>query len=405
MAFFKRKTRHFSIALLGAVLFNPGNVALADGQQSSGLLVGSKNDPYWFQMNGAMRFDQCAFLGSPTSRGHEVKNGANFRLLKLSIVSGLGDQTSCAMNFTHNVSASTVDVDAANITYAYDSKTLFTVGQVNAAFSIENSANANWLPFLEKSMSTTAISPAGGLGFYINKWQDNYSLCASVVQPKQKGSPKRNDHWHMSSRLSYVPFRTETQLIQVGISSHLQDDSKNPIVFKALPDITGKHVTEVLGSGPVVAKNHKTLSLDLSGQVGSICGETEYKLVHVNRALCSPVQFEGFHIQASYILTGESRVFNPSNGTFAQVKNLKNKSAYEVAARYSMVSLNSKDVEGGRAYSFTTGLNYYVNNNIRLSGEYVYSIQRSSYARMEPVIANTNLRKLNIFALRLQGTF
>ena len=66
--------------------------------------------------------------------------------------------------------------------------------------------------------------------------------------------------------------------------------------------------------------------------------------------------------------------------------------AWEAALRYSYLDLNDDDIHGHRVSDLTAGLNWYLNPNVRISCNYVYSdVQDSGFA--------------NIFQIRLQITF
>jgi len=110
--------------------------------------------------------------------------------------------------------------------------------------------------------------------------------------------------------------------------------------------------------------------------------------------------FNGGYIQLSYILTGESRGYDKKIGTlsrdyFGGKGPFTNAwftwdedrhhlnwgwGAWELAARYSYVDLNDgtglQRVEGGIMHGFSAGLNWYLNNAVKLQFEYVWD-QRS----------------------------
>ena len=57
-----------------------------------------------------------------------------------------------------------------------------------------------------------------------------------------------------------------------------------------------------------------------------------------------------------------SRPFDPGRGGWG---------AWEIAARYSTIDLNDKDIFGGRQENVTLGLNWYANSNIRFMLDYI----------------------------------
>lgn len=78
----------------------------------------------------------------------------------------------------------------------------------------------------------------------------------------------------------------------------------------------------------------------------------------------------GYYVQAGYVLTGEVRPYK--NGTFKKIKPTKKSGAWEVVARYEDGDGGFGDIELGDtdASSYALGLNYYVNNNVRINASY-----------------------------------
>ena len=79
---------------------------------------------------------------------------------------------------------------------------------------------------------------------------------------------------------------------------------------------------------------------------------------------------DGFYVQAGYVLTGEVRPYK--NGTFKKIKPAKKSGAWEVVARYESGDGGFGDIELGDvdADSYALGLNYYLNNYVRINASY-----------------------------------
>jgi phosphate-selective porin OprO and OprP len=111
--------------------------------------------------------------------------------------------------------------------------------------------------------------------------------------------------------------------------------------------------------------------------------------------------FNGWYLQGSWVLTGESRVYNQATASFGAPKPAKNFSikdgtwgAFEFVARYSSLDLNShaddatnvvtgwtgsgktytyyNTVRGGEQKIVTVGINWYMNPALRMALDYQY---------------------------------
>ena len=124
----------------------------------------------------------------------------------------------------------------------------------------------------------------------------------------------------------------------------------------------------------------------------------EYIHAFVNRKEGSDLKFNSFYVQGSYILTGEHRNYETDVAEFGRIRPKRNfgeaggMGAWEAALRYSYLDLNDDDIRGGRVSDLTAGLNWYLNPNVRVSWNYVYSDAQDSGF-------------INIFQMRLQVAF
>ncbi len=103
------------------------------------------------------------------------------------------------------------------------------------------------------------------------------------------------------------------------------------------------------------------------------------------------VSFNGGYIQASYILTGESRRYdreharldNPYLEPYTPFFLVRNGSgsicsglgAWEIAARFSYLNLDDGDVQGGIMASETIGLNWYLNTHLKIQFDYLHTLR------------------------------
>jgi len=111
-----------------------------------------------------------------------------------------------------------------------------------------------------------------------------------------------------------------------------------------------------------------------------------YNLSRTDAALKDP-SFNGWYLQGSYILTGEMRPYAAANASFGSPSprnpfraGTNAWGAWEIKARYSVNNLNAyifdanpaNRVRGGEQRIFSTGLNWYVNRNVRWLFDYSF---------------------------------
>ena len=86
----------------------------------------------------------------------------------------------------------------------------------------------------------------------------------------------------------------------------------------------------------------------------------------------SDVDVEGSYIQASYILTGESRGYKGKAGKFDKVKPKGPMGAWELVAKYEDGELDIKTEAEETEYELLTlGLNWYANKNVKFMLNYL----------------------------------
>lgn len=417
----KKVTNFISLGLAFGLGIISSFSAYAHNPSYNGLKYGNKEDPYWLALNGALKLDQRLFSGNKRGNLH---SGASIREFTLDFSGGMGKDISVALGLGFEAQKSQVNVEDAYVTYTgykgLGENFHVSIGKVNPSFCLENHSSGKWIPFLERSSVTTAFRPDAGLGISVNKWQDDYSINATITQPKpnntttdEKGTTvKHSDRLQYNARLTKAHFFGDNKLIEGGIFGHFKDDGHNGLEFSTGPEAKARHATDMLlnttvnpggDSGKktmIKAKNHYTVGAELLGQDGPLSGEVEYQHTKVNRdkaQLGGNLNFKGYRSNINYVLTGESRNFKSSNGTLGQVIPNNDSGAWEVSGRYDYLNLNDKNVVGGAAHHMGVAATWYANYNFSVTGEYIRSKIDRSFT-LEKL-------KINTIGARLQLVF
>ena len=90
------------------------------------------------------------------------------------------------------------------------------------------------------------------------------------------------------------------------------------------------------------------------------------------------ISFDGYYVEASYFLTGESMVYSTKKAQYDKVSpnSVVGKGgwgAWQIVTRYDVLDLNDSDLaagSGGEMRAIAAGLNWYVNQNMRFMADF-----------------------------------
>ena len=156
-----------------------------------------------------------------------------------------------------------------------------------------------------------------------------------------------------------------SQLIHLGVAySHRDDDSAT---YKFSSDHSmapsTKHKIEDLDDVSLIG-------IEAALKLGSFSLQSEWAEADVDAPTGGTL--DGYYVQASYVLTGESRSYDSSTGAFKGIspgsKFLDNGGlgAWEATLRWSNLNYAElADGDGDEVDSWTIGLSWYLNKNVR----------------------------------------
>ena len=163
---------------------------------------------------------------------------------------------------------------------------------------------------------------------------------------------------------------------QFGTASFKQDQSMVN---------TGKQLTNTYdpktGKGNRGTAYYQDFHLETAIVRGPFSFQAEGDIVPVSMNDGRTPIFAGGYLFMTYFLTGEHRTYDRNLALFDRIKPKhpfgfgegKGWGAWEVAARYSTIDLNSGPVRGGKQSDAVLGINWYLNNQAKIQFNYVHN--------------------------------
>ncbi|HEY4032286.1 MAG TPA: porin, partial [Caulobacteraceae bacterium] len=186
--------------------------------------------------------------------------------------------------------------------------------------------------------------------------------------------------------------------------------------------------TKLVNTGNIPAKHAATVGAEFAAQKGPFFLGSEYEHIEVTRSdIASTPEFNGYYVEGTWFLTGESKTYNPSSGAFdgpGAINHLfdpKNGAygAVELALRWSDMDFNyhqgdlgaapsTTAIRGGEQQIFSAGLNWYPTPVVRFMLDYQHvridRLSPSASAYATPAGAQIG-QSYNAVALRSQVAF
>ena len=182
------------------------------------------------------------------------------------------------------------------------------------------------------------------------------------------------DH-QIVGRLAWLPVMSQEtgQLLHIGIN--LRDGKVND---GALQNRSRPEVFEApffVDTGKFPAISTRTAGPEIYYRPGSWLFGAEYYIQDVNAPERDDPFFHGGHVFASWLATGETRVYRTRGGDFEQISPARpvfqgGPGAWEFVAWLSYINLDSGPLRGGRFWRFTPVVNWHMSDNVRLEFQY-----------------------------------
>ncbi|MGD9591345.1 MAG: OprO/OprP family phosphate-selective porin, partial [Candidatus Berkiella sp.] len=397
-----------------------------------------------------------------TNRNYSFPSGGHIRAARVTLKGGVGHDW--VYKFDIDLRDRTGSVNAnfgeAFIGYSGCKNLWFALGQVSIPFGLENWQSANDNMFMELSLASSAFAPDKGIGLY-GEWHGNMvTLAAAVYHPQIAGSRQTgdvlsqppvftgtttpiagtgpfssvpgSDDAGVGARITFSPIHDDYTVYHAGVAARYESLHQNANDFNYIAGFetrarqTPRFFTNI---PPNSVDSHNVWGFELAGRWGPLLVQGEYMIANVAREDLYPqfdlrnppgdLDYYGYYVQASYVLTGETREYDFDSGTFGGVHPASKKGAWEIGIRHSFANLtddpnltanrrfqyidfvptgavdfqnNAAPQAGnnylastgindiiGSAHATTIGLTWWVNDNVRFLANYVRTSIPSSH--------------------------
>lgn len=426
------------------------SIASGDGNFSASVRALLQADMAYYMQEGSAK-------SLPTAYGPDLNSGANMRRVFLGLQGKVFGDFSYYFLYDFGGASTETQGHILYAYMQYDGLAPWAVrvGSYAPPINIEDSTTSGDLIFFERnSPSNLQRNIAGAEGrnaitvlYAGERLFGAVSLTGNKIQDGSKAlaaagataTPNYDEQIAVASRFAYLPVSTsDAHWIVGGNFIHvfkLPDLTPNGAItqgttpgataahtyaFGDIPELSVDSNGVQLASTGALSANHVTSwGLETAANFRNFYGQAGYTSYAIKRSpiaytafsgigssATSVVQpsdntFSGWYVQGTWILTGEQRVYNPATASFTAPKPAHNFSikegtwgAFELAARYSVLDLNShtgdtdnvvtnwtgtgktytyyNTVRGGEQKILTLGVNWFLNPAMKIALDYQY---------------------------------
>jgi phosphate-selective porin OprO/OprP len=253
------------------------------------------------------------------------------------------------------------------------------VGLMKEPMSLEELTSSKYITFMERSVVNSMIRAHNPGIMAHNEYNDGRVGWALGLfgDDDGRGAGGGGVGNNISGRIWGTPVyenKGET-LLHAAFAFGLRDPESRTDTFSSRGDTS---VGPTLAStGAFSVDSSRTLALELAYKKGAFSTQGEYVQFNSKEYRGMPdldPTFKAWYLLASYFLTGEERPYK--SGSFQRVKPKTNfdgnggVGAWEVAARFGKLDLDSDSLTGGQLRQITLGVNWYLNPQARVMLNY-----------------------------------
>jgi len=255
--------------------------------------------------------------------------------------------------------------------------TTLSVGKQKEPISHERLSTGAFLPTFERSSAADSLLPSRNIGLVYSgtAFKSRSTWAAGVFNNWLDDDGSRSENAaQFVGRGTWLPYvsQDEASLMHLGVG-YRYSDAEEGMRFRSQPEFNQSPT--FVDTGVHSANSFSTWNLEAGWRSGPFWLMGEYLLTATDAPGLSDPSFDGYHLTASWIPTGEMRPYRRKNGVFANIPVARPTSAgglgtWELVSRYSHVDLTDGPVLGGEMDIASLGVNWWLTRSSEFSMYY-----------------------------------
>ena len=387
------------------VKYNQYGVAVSsnrlDVEAQDGILVlASPTSGYklWFDIRA--QADAAVFFGAP-DYADPIGNGASIRRARFAVKGQINEDW--YGEFDMDLANGLAELKDAIVRYTGVPNLDLQVGNFKENFSLQRNTTSRYLQFMERPMVCSALAPSRHIGFNAKYAKDWFWVSTGVFAQEIAGEEEwtnvadnnkdfgRSSGYSFTTKVVFRPlYKMDNASLHIGAAYSYRTPKSSMATGEwgtyraSARNSTSINRKKYVDTNNIKGYDHNNLwTVELAGHWDGFRYEAAYigdNVILNDDASPSSIDTKsfnlgGWYVQAGYLLFGGKQRYDANGAKYTKIKPGKKWGDVELCARYEFVDLNAPEMNvfGGSAEAYTVGLNWWVNNNVKMQLNYQYN--------------------------------
>lgn len=362
--------------------------ALQAEERNGILILESKDQKYKIWYDARVQVDGAMFFGDTYN---PIGNGTSIRRARFAVKSAFAEKWYGEIDM--DLSNSKLELKDAYVEFSPCNSFSLKTGNFKEGYSMESTTTSRYLTFIERPNAVSAFAPSRHIGIAA-EFNKNWLFGVGGIHFQNIGgleertfSEDNNKDFGFDEGVSFtgklvaMPLYKESDKgLHFGVAASYRTP-KSDAEIRGTERYSTRSLTSInrkkyMDTDMIPNVDHIILGgFELAGYHKNYRFQAEYLLSNVSRKNDLPTEkFDGWYAFGSVLLFGGNYNYNTSEAEFTQPSRGKSWGDLELAFRYDYLNLNSRmdGIMGGSGDGYTFGINYHVNNNVKIMLNYAY---------------------------------